>query len=233
MIRVGTHKLLEPLINAMNKTIVVSSIVTVGIVHTLNSCNTLWLTFNKNNPNIVIDGVTYQLVSVTPNVSIVVTHPTIVPTVTEFDIALPFFFYGTIKSTNSELTEKLNSWDKLPMIYLHDPTKENYDADPFSSIDRESECDLYFLAENNFQDWTNAQHEALAIIPMRNMADAFIGALEGRRNLVAEDYTYELFNRVRWGTEETTGNNKQFFTDNVSGVQMRIILSFLQTNCNC
>lgn len=234
MIRVGVHKLLEPIISGMNKTIFISSIITVGLVHTLLTCNTLWLQYNKNHNKLTVNGTEYVITAVAQNVSIEITHPTVTPAFTEFDLPAPFFFHGTIKSTNSELTEIKKSWDKLPMIYLHDPTKENSNNDQFSSIDREAELDLYFLAENDFSNWTNEDHENKAVTPMRNLANSFLNEMDARADLILPEFDFNLFNRVRWGTEETTGTNAQFFTESVSGIQMKLNCSFKRAdNCEC
>lgn len=233
MERIGIHKRLEPIFAGMNKTIFITSIVTAGIVHTLFTCNTLWLQFNKNKTDIVIGGDTYTVTAIDYNISITVTHPTITPTVTQFDIAPLFFFHGTIKATNSELALVPLSWEKLPLAYQHDPTKEDWDKDPLSSISLEAEIDIYFLAENDIQNWTNEDHENKAVTPMRNASVSFTNEMDARADLILPGYACRAINRVRWGTEETNGYAKQFFTENVSGIQMKLQCSFKKMDCEC
>lgn len=230
MRRIGTGKLIENVINEMNVTVFVTSITVTGTTSRVYTDNTLWITIGETH---TIDGDDYLVSDITSNEWIDFTHDTATITVNEFDIDLPHYFYGTIRSANSELKEITNGWDKLPMIYLHDPVEEIAGGE-MSLVDRESDCDLYFLAQNNISDWSNEQHEELAVVPMRNMLDAFITTLRsGTFALEPEDgFGERVYNRVRWGEDEVNGYNKQIFREQVSGVQLRITIPFLKS-CTC
>lgn len=232
MRRVGTHRLIEEVIEEMDTTIIVKSVTITGDTSRVYACNTLWITEGETHE---IDGFDYRVTAISPNewIDFYSTDATI--SVDEFDIQLPKFFYGTIRSAATELNEINLGWSKLPMIYLHDPVEETPGND-LSIVDRESDVDLYFMAQNNIERWTNEQHEDLAVVPMRNMVDKFMECLRSGKFALDpnEGYGERIYNRVRWGEEEKSGYNNQIFRENVSGVQLRITIPFLKSfACNC
>lgn len=216
----------------MNKTVVVTMIVVNGILFTLSSCNTLWL---QAGQSIVISGDTYNVVSVVPNDNFIITHPTAVPNVSAFDLTLPHYFYGAFRKTAEELVNIPDATNKLPFIYLHEVTQENFYGSSENNVERESDCDLFFLAPNKDTWSLNYQYEDLAIDPMRNMADSFLTACQQHPSTIMfEDIQdqFQGYNRVKWGNEDQFGYNKRIFAEDVSGYQLKIKISFVK-NCAC
>ena len=93
-----------------------------------------------------------------------------------------------------------------------------------SSLDREADLRLFFLAPSNFQDWKTDDHYTGAILPMRSLAYNFIDILNKSTKIARFD-SYTLTNRVNFGVYVTDrGNTERIFNDNMSGVEMRITL---------
>ena len=160
-----TYDLLKPIVDTIDKAIVCQTLTDNGNgTYTFTCNNTKWLT--KGYSFTVITDV-YKVVSIVPNVSITVSGSTL-PLAKTFDIYLPYFIHGTVIATNAELQNTANSIDKLPFIWLKEVTKETVSVDELDSLDRVSECDLYFMVDCDFSNWKTTDHDLNAIQPMRN-----------------------------------------------------------------
>ena len=223
MIRKQTYELLIPIVNAMNRLFEGDSITdNLDGTWTIESCNTLWLT---RGSKFNIGLLEYEVIDIEPNESITVSgeeEPEL-----NFVINLPFFSHGTTLAKNSELNAVSNASDKLPMIWLHEITKERFSKDPDSVIDRESDCDLFFMAETNAPDWLTLDHDKYAIKPMRNMVESFLSALN-YSGKTSDGIDYDILDHANFGRYNAEkGHIKKVFDDDMSGCQLMITIPFL------
>ncbi len=227
-----TFQLLEPIVAAMNKTFVIDSVTGSASPYILNSCNTLWLTIGYT---ISIGGNDYVVTDLTANESVTVSGSSTPPTKGSYDIDLPYFTHGTLLMQNAESKLKTDSWDKLPMIYLHETTPERINSDQDdSSIERESDCDLYFMIDCDYANWLTVDHFKYAVRPMRNLAAEFIEALKSSGSVgIIENY--QQFDQPNWGIYiSNKGQTSRLIDDELSGTQLTITIPFLKdTECEC
>lgn len=244
MIRKSTHILIGEILQDIERTVEVDFI-DVDItskLHTVYTCNTLWLTISEKT--ITINGNDYKVKTVSPfpvTVNNVTTLPYIVLegdqsiVVTEFEIPLPTYYHGTILRVLEELNQVPLSWDKLPFMYLRGEIKESFieDGSDGDSNFMKSACRIYFMAETNVQDWTSNEHESLVVAPMRNLAEAFVNALRKSEKVGLFD-NYQITNKVKWGIyEDRKGNVDQIFKEFMSGCELDIEIPFTRTADCC
>jgi hypothetical protein len=225
-----TWELLLPILNTINKTFTVSSVIDNGNgTFKLNTCNTLWLTINYN---LTIGAETYKIIDVEPN-EWVLLQGVNAPILTSFDVYSPFKFHGTIIAQSEELNATPISFNKFPMIYLHEITRERFNVNEEETIDRESECDLYFMVDCNIQNWLTNDHYKYAIRPMRNLLFETITALKLANN-VGIFTDFEVFDQAKWGVYiADKGHKSKIFKDDLSGTQLRITIPFKkELKCN-
>lgn len=233
----STYELLEPIIQAIKKTIVIDSVVNNGGgSYTLNVCNTLWAT--QGFP-LTIQGNSYVITAVVPNVSITV-KGLVVPVSGTFDLYAPKFYHGSISVVEGELNQSVNSnklsIDKMPMIWLHEPVDEENDPNTENAIVRKSRCELYFLIDANFAQWTQDDHYKQAIKPMRQLIMAFFEAL---KNSSAVEYDliglFPTMDLPRFGRYTAySGAKKAIFAQyEMSGTKLTITIPFIRNNENC
>ncbi len=188
---------------------------------------------------LTIDSVVYTIVEVTDNESILIRDEATVPTappVVTFDLPVPKYFNGTIVVTGSEISGENDLSKKTPMVYLRRPFSETVDAQDLNNTDVANEADLtlYFLTEAQFDAWSTAQHDTFAVKPMRNMMYAFIEMLKSNANgkYVERLTNYEAMDMIKFGVYVQNGYEKAIWSDNYSGVEMRITLG-LKYQCYC
>jgi hypothetical protein len=219
--RKETVDIVNDLVNLLDYTFTIENAIDNGDgTYVLETCNTYHLQALPNCP-ILIDGSSYIITEVQSNEFIVVRGASL-PVVTEFAVPKPFYFHGTAIKTNLELSQ-IDTFNKFPMVYLLEVLTDTIQNDD-SSLDREADLRLFFLAPSNFQDWKTDDHYTGAILPMRSLAYNFIDILNKSTKIARFD-SYTLTNRVNFGVYVTDrGNTERIFNDNMSGVEMRITL---------
>lgn len=224
-----TYDILLPMVNSIDKSIVCQSLVDNGNgTYTFACNNTKWLTYGYS---FIIIADVYKIISVTPNISITVSGLT-PPLALIFNIYSPFFIHGTVIATNAELQNTANSIDKLPMIWLHEVTKETVSVDESSALDRVSDCDFYFMVDCDFTNWRTIDHDLNAIQPMRNLINEFIKTITNSSGIGTLSQDYTVTNHARWGTYVTdSGHTKGIFNDHLSGCNLKIQIPFLKGDC--
>lgn len=179
-----------------------------------------------------INGFEYEILEVVVNQSVLVKGYE-VPISSKFNLPVPKFFHGTIKQTNTELSEELDMANKCPMVYLLRPFDETIDSmdlnDPL--IERESELTLFFLTEANFTDWKTDDFDHEAIEPMWSMANTFIEAVKSS-GYVAPLGTYRILDKIKFANYNLNGADKILFKDNLSGKELNITLPIYASCCD-
>lgn len=230
----STYELIKQLISAMDGTVTIQSVITNTGSYTLHICNTKWAT---QGFDITIQGNVYNIISITPNVSITVTGTT-PPTPCTFTLYAPKFYHGTLSSAQQDFSLPVNnalaSSDKLPMIWLHESVDEMAILDPGDGQMMNSPVDMYFMIDSNLAQWTNDDHFEQAIKPMRQLFDEFLTAIKvtGIVNDVLLKQA-RINDRSRWGIQAKDGSSKQVFSFPMSGCQVSMNLPFIKQNPNC
>lgn len=219
------HDIIRLAISQMSKTVCINdSTEVVTGEWKLETCNTMWLSVGDN---LTVGSDTWVVKEVSINSYFVVTGVTI--TIPEtIDLVLPYYYHGTVMSTNSELNMTKISSDKFPMIYCLEVFREVYNSNPADAIERESSMRLFFLTENNFKNWITEDHYENVINPLRSMLDSFVsGVNDGVGFGKIEDFT--TTNHVNFGTfTANEGHLKNLFDDNLSGIELEVTIPIVR-----
>lgn len=191
----------------------------------LYSNNTKWASYGK-----LLSGMT--MVEVDMNVSITV-ESIIEPIESVYQLAKPFFYYGTFLEVNSELIKVKSSNFKLPFIYLHLNAKESFEDDE-STIDYVSDCAIYFMVDCDPKNWLRGDHIENAIRPMKQLVKSFESALKNYAYTnAANKISYEENDYASFGEVSISGVIKKIFDDNISGTEMLIKIPFNKSFTAC
>lgn len=229
MVRTQTHKLLETIFATIDRTVYVTSYTdNEDGSYTIETCDTKWLYLGRT---ITIGELDYVVTDLVVNESITVTG-TELPEALTFELFPFYFIHGTIIAAMIQLNAEQYNWNKYPVAYLHQITREKFDENPENTLERESDCEIFFLAEANFSDWTNEEHSSYSIAPMRNLLFDFIDALKSAKN-IGLIVDYELFDHAKFGVYlSDKGHTSSIFKDELSGVQLKITIPF-EKDCSC
>jgi hypothetical protein len=215
-----TNQHLKIVIDSIDTSIVVDSVEVLGSgKYKLNSKNTKWATFGK-----LLNSLT--ITEVVQDVSITVKSSSL-PVKGIFTLANPFFYYGTFMDTSAELVKTMQSNSKLPFIYLHLFSPENYASD-MDTVDYTSDCAIYFMVDALPKNWLTGDHYTNAINQMKSLRAEFINSLKAYSQLNADnELRFTENDYVNFGKVQTDlGVVKQIFADNISGVEIQIQIPF-------
>lgn len=232
MSKVSTHILVGGIVQRMDSTIRVNSIEQIGSTnkYIISTYCTKWLLIGRSYE---IDGEQYLISEVVANESFTIelSDGQTAPDVESFTIPLPFFYYGTFKAINNEISRTPNSKDKIPFILLHEPSKDRNIRNAEDSRDRESDLELYIMQECNYKGWDNDEHYKYCIASAKNIEESFFQAARNTP-YVGEFEESNSENHVRWGTIGFGGHEKKIFNDDLSGIKTDVTLPFLkQSEC--
>lgn len=177
---------------------------------------------------VVIDGMSYEVVSVVNNTSIEVVG--VIPSPSNYTVPSPKYFHGTPLMTNSHIVGARHS-DKVPMVYLYEILREK-EKNPGSNIVRESDLRLFFLDSANFAEWDTDDHYSQRLLGLNNLVDAFITAARANKccfHLFETDFI--RVNHANWGVYvDGQGHKQRIFDDDLTGVELSFTLPL--KNCN-
>jgi len=231
MSKADTYKLIELIVNQIDGTINFDSIAFVsGTNYLITTDSTKWLNVGRTYD---IGGVNYLVVDINPdtNFTIQLTGVQVAPTASSMVVPLPFFYHGTFSFTNQERTQELLSTNKTPFIYFNEPSTDTTYSSELDARDRDSDCDIYFMHEANFEDWTNEKHYFFAINAMKNLIQAFIQSAKNQ-SFVGELDNYGSESHVKWGVVNQNGHVRNLFNENLSGKKLQITIPFLKMPCD-
>lgn len=227
-----TYQLLAPIIAKIKNVFYFSDVTIVdAVTWTLTSCNTLWLSVNST---ITIGANTYTVKDIVCNQTITITG-IVEPTSPGCAIiAIPNFFHGTIIEQSAAMSKIPNIFDKVPMIYLKEITKEDFSRDPMSAVERTSNVVIFFGCEADPTNWQVLDYDRYAIEPMRNLAEAFYQACKTSPIVNSLWYDYSLFDLHRWGVSIVQDGTKNTVSrDNLSAVMMTSAMMFNESSACC
>ena len=148
-----------------------------------------------------------------------------------FNIYKPFFFHGTPRSTNQEITQEADAFKKTPMFWLLDNFEEEEHLDESNPIERETTPQLFALTQGDFdKQYDDIKQDAIA--PMSRMMQILTEELRkstspfNMRDENGNDVSIRTYrNHYKFGVYITNkGIDKSMFADNLSGVESRIPL---------
>lgn len=183
---------------------------------------------------ITINAIDYIVQVVQNNYSLTV-KGAVLPVVGTIILPPPYYFNGTILQTNTEIKKEPDLWKKTPMIYLKRPFEETLDAKDLVDTDiaNRAALTMMFLTEANFAEWSTAQHDLNAIVPMRNMLYEFIEMLKANVKYIQRFTDYSVTDLIKFGLVTQKGvEGGGLFSDNYSGVQLDITLG-IKYQCIC
>jgi hypothetical protein len=234
-----TSELIEAIVSTISKVLVIKTVTdnndgtyTLDTIDENDICSTKWATLNRV---VTIDSEDYKIVDLLPNKWIKVSGAVLPVAGTSFNLYNFFYTHGTILEQNKQLTNIVKSTDKTPMIFLHESIRERFNNDFESTIDRDSECDFYFMANCEPRNWVTDDHDRYAVKPIRNLLSLFINALENASN-VDQIEGFDVTDHANWGVYVSDkGHVKNIFPDNLSGSHLKITISFFKSSdcCSC
>ena len=233
MAKAETYKLLELIKDNIDCTLYIDSIEQIGATeyYLIYTHNTRWIGLNKSY---TIGSDSYEVTEIVPNTSftIRVLSTQTAPTVTEFQVTAPSFYYGTFNMTAGERAKLPNDTRNNDFIYFNEPSTDVYSDDALSIIDRESNCMLFFMHETNFAKWKTEEHYKYAIAAAGNLKDAFILAAKNTKFVGEINKTHNSENHVKWGVIGSQGHTKVIFNEQLSGKMVNITIPFLKQDCD-
>ncbi|MEB3151460.1 MAG: hypothetical protein VKL60_20890 [Sphaerospermopsis sp.] len=178
-----------------------------------------------------VSGVDYVVISFERDVSFTVLGASTI-SVSSFLLPAPKFWHGSILETNKTLTGIADMSEKVPMVYLRRPYKDNFNRDD-SAIERDSDVTLYFLCEDNFQQYDIDDRDKECIYPMRSLLYSFVEMLKNNSQIGIID-SFDVENKERFGVVNSKGVEKALFDTPLSGCELNIIIPIKKNyQCKC
>lgn len=214
------------------------------IGYRLNTCDTLHL---RPNATIYLAGEgTFSIDDFSINEWVQISFTGDPDTLPKTATTRPIYFdHGTLKDTEANRTyEQTYQVDNLPLIWLRTPLSKEY-QDDFSSLESIVDVELFILdycypvgaPEGVDKIWFSKESETEVVKPMENLWRKRILKYLKENSCIFGDMT-EVKDTVRGrnfiSQESEDGGTKSLFSEDLSGVQVRLDLPFRKhTQCNC
>lgn len=197
-------------------------------VATIYTKNTYWL--NKGS-KVVINGTTYEVLSVVYNELFTINAPSL--SATEYTLNAPDYIHGTRNAVSGERDGMLAQLhkDKCPFVWLVEPYREREYQDKLSNIARKSTLVVVFLDAADISEWTTNKHYEEVITPMEALKNAFFDSLY-KSNLFLDLEYIDTIRQVMFGVESGKGHDKGILNENLSGIECRFDLDVRKQYCN-
>lgn len=227
-----TYDILTDILEDIDLSFIGTSVEEVSTgVYKIYTEDTKWLT---KGFTITIDGIDYVIEDFEFNEWIKISGESI-PEILEFDIYEPIFEHGTVLEQNELLNIKrekqIDSTYRLPLIWLRERVNERFETDELLRLDRESDCQIFFLIDCNIEDWLRPDFDKYTIKPMRNLV-AEVVRLLNESPRVQVGFVYNVSDDARFGVyQDDKGTVKQTFSEALSGCGLRSTIPFLKSNC--
>jgi hypothetical protein len=222
--------ILNTLISSMSFPVVINtSVVNLDGSITL-ACDNIY--FAQVGFDVTINAIVYRITAIDQaNESITITGTGVVNDGDTFNMYTPHFFHGTPIATTQELKSELNASAKTPMIWLWENFTEDF-YDEFSALERDVDCELYFLTQADFDGWETSDAYTNAIKPMKRLVDLFIEAINtDTANFYFNSSRYKSENYSKFGVFiREKGSSRNLFADKLSGVGVDFTLIINKTD---
>lgn len=222
-------KIVEELVNSIDCTIEGKLDVSTGLIMT---CHTKWMRVGKSVWN--SDGDEYKVTEINRDISfkavpVSITSPALDGIIT---LKSPFWISGTKIATNNEWSKASpNLLLKTPLAWLLETlrvTKFGYG----DTRDFEADIRIFFLDETDIVNYYTADHREQVVVPMEELANAFIDAIQSSRKFETLSQ-YEMVTFSRFGVERNDGMFQNILDANLSGLELKVTLVKYKENCKC
>ena len=146
-------------------------------------------------------------------------------TADSFNMYSPYFFFGTLNETGTELPTDNSKCTPMVFLRLDETLEESFHEDPADPHERDTNCEISFLTQGIYTQQTEQLLDN-GVTPMRRLMTEFIEALKD------EVKTYEIYNfnpRSKYYTKVYVSSpTKQLFGIKLSGVWDRFTLKILK-----
>lgn len=237
---IGIRQILIDLIESVDNTLYINEVEDLGTSYKLHTCDTLHL---RKGKTITIGSDNYTVLDFLINEYVIVGAIPEIPLNTTKATTYPVYpFSGTLRDTEVERTGfKQLQAQKVPFLWSREP---------FSQEDQNFESSVGTILDWNFfvldecipigsglapnEVWYTFDHHKEVIEPMQNwLENRLIKKIESSQNLFGELDTKTVRGRVYLGSEDSRGNFETLFSENLSGVEVRISLPIMKLNCRC
>lgn len=145
--------------------------------------------------------------------------------VDSFNMYAPFFIYGTLTETGTELPTDNSQCTPMIFLRLDETLDETFHEDPADPHERDTACELAFLTQGVYEEKTQQLLDG-GVTPMRRLMANFFEALK------AEVKTYETYDfnpKAKYYTKVyVRDSKKQLWSNKLSGVWDRVTLKILK-----
>ena len=146
-------------------------------------------------------------------------------------IPAPFYWHGSVRMINGEVSKIKRSIDKTPMFYLRSLDEIDYNNDKTSRFLYSVPIELFVLDEANYKDWISDDYESEIIKPLETLVDAFVHQLK-KQDQIFDAQPYQKRPIIKFAKEDDNGNVSKYFTDDLSGWRFRTLLQVINPlNC--
>ena len=181
----------------------------------------------NTNRKLVIDGVTYTVVSFEHNVSVTLRGDTI-PDVGSHTLANPYFTHGKLKAVNAELSS-LDPVSVIPLIWMFELQPRTQPSEIDTIIESTGTVKMFFMATANYQDFTTQQHYLECINPMNNLVNAVKqGIIEHKRSGIVFEGLRMNHAKFTTGGGATASDENDVLPLFISGIELELTLPITQ-----
>lgn len=227
--RIETVDIIRDLVAQLRVKVIVRSVTdNLDGTFTITTCDTkhinIGLTFT-------IASVVYTVVSFVKDTSFIVSGASTI-SVSSFFLDAPKFWHGSILETNKNLVGIMNMEEKVPMVFLRRPYRDTF-FNRNETNDRESDCTIYFLTEDLFDQYDIDERDKECIEPMRSMLYSFVELLKDNYQIgVIESFQVE--NKEKFGVVPSKGTEKVLFDTPLSGCELSLSIPVMRNyKCKC
>lgn len=226
---IETVDIIRDLVASLQLKVIVDSVTdNANETYTIKTCNTRHI---QSGMSFSVSSVDYVVTSFVRDVSFTVSGASTI-VATSFLLPAPKFWHGSILETNKTLTGITDMNEKVPMVYLRRPYRDNFNRDD-SAIERDSDVTLYFLCEDNFQQYDIDDRDDECIYPMRSLLYSFVEMLKDNPQ-IGKIESFEVENKERFGVVNSKGVEKALFDTPLSGCELSITIPIKKNyQCKC
>lgn len=184
---------------------------------------------------VTIGGVNYKVTAIDANTPSFTVRSTSAPAGTQYKTGYPFWLHGRFLAADLELKHQADANRKYPIIYLAENYNTEENLDPTQQVGETVTCSIFIMAPANFADWNTVQHYSNVIDAMDTIGNDFITLIKS--NPFIQYKEFEQLERIRhpkWGLiREYKGGSDNIFTDNLSGIEMRLSIPIRKAINHC
>lgn len=147
---------------------------------------------------------------------------------TVLNVPVPYYWHGSVRMINSEISKIKRSVNKTPLFYLRTLSPISYNNDRTSRFLYNTDIDLFILDEANYKDWISDDYYTEVIEPLESLMNAFIDQVK-KQNQIIEETPYSTTPVIKFASSDSNGNLRKYFTDDLSG--WRIQMDLQVKNC--